>query len=66
MFIPEGEVPFAFGLITMKTIMGTRMKSPYGIPTILTVQDQAKTLGTFWLQIIRYFFSDNEEVVLQA
>lgn len=42
------------------------MKSPYGIPSILTVRDQEKTLGTFWLQIIRHFFASNEEVVLQA
>jgi hypothetical protein len=65
-FIPEGEVPFAFGLVSMKTMMGNRMKSPYGVPSILTVRDQEKTLGTFWLQIIKYFFASNEEVVLQA
>lgn len=65
-FIPEGEVPFVFGLVTMKTLMGNRMKSPYGVPSILSVRDQEKTLGTLWLQIIKHFFASNEEVVLQA
>jgi hypothetical protein len=65
-FIPEGEVPFVFGLVTMKSLVGTRLKSPYGIPMILTVRDQEKTLGSFWLQIIKHFFASNEEVVLQA
>lgn len=46
--------------------MGNRMKSPYGIPSILTLCDQEKTLGTLWLQIIRHFFAADEEVGLQA
>lgn len=65
-FIPEGEIPFVFGLVTMKIIVGNKMKSPYGVPVILTVQDQEKTLGTFWLQIIKHFFAADEEIVLQA
>lgn len=59
-------MPFVFGLVTQKTIVGTRMKSPYGVPTILTVSDQQKTLGTFWLQIITHFFAHDEEAVLHA
>jgi hypothetical protein len=65
-FIPEGEVPFSFGLVTIKAIMGNRMKSPYGMPSILTVRDQEQTLGTFWLQIIRHYFASDEEIVLHA
>lgn len=42
------------------------MKSPYGIPTILTVRDHEKTLGTLWLQVIRHFFANDQEAVKYA
>jgi len=33
------------------------MKSQYGLPVPLNVDPIARTLGTFWLQIIKTFFS---------
>ena len=58
--IPEGYFSFVFTLVTIKEIVGNKMKSPYGVPLILSLCDQEKTLGTFWLQIIKSYFSDNK------
>lgn len=38
--IPEGYYPFVFTLVTIKEIAGTKMKSSYGVPLILTLCDQ--------------------------
>jgi hypothetical protein len=46
----------------MKMICGSKMKSPYGVPFIISVNDTQKTLGTFWLQLIRTFFWHNEQI----
>lgn len=58
--IPEGFYSFVFTLVTIKEIVGNKMKSPYGVPLILSLCDQEKTLGTFWLQIIKAYLSDNK------
>ena len=61
--LAEGEVPFVFGLVTTKTIVGNKLKSPYGVPLIILVKDHENTLGTFWLHVIRTYFAGNKEAV---
>lgn len=61
--ISEGEVPFVFGLVTTKTIVGNKLKSSYGVPLVILVKDHENTLGTFWLQIIKTYFAENKEAV---
>jgi hypothetical protein len=39
------------------------MKSPYGLPIPMSVDHMKKTLGCFWLQIIKQFFFQNENIV---
>lgn len=38
--IPKGYYPFVFTLVTIKEIVGNKMKSPYGVPLILSLCDQ--------------------------
>lgn len=55
-----------FSLVTTKVICGSKMKSPYGLPIPISVDHMKKTLGTFWLQIIKHFFFQNENIVEEA
>ncbi len=48
---------FSFIPITEKTMYGNRMKSPYGYPGIVNVNPAFHNLGSFWVEILKTFCS---------